>query len=59
MTLGNLKIFKEFKIHHCSQHWLDLKKVVAPLEKENKNPLLPMTFAQFAQKIIINKQIND
>ncbi len=32
---------------------------MAPLENENKNPLLSMTFGQFAKKIIINKQIND
>jgi hypothetical protein len=43
MTLHNLKIFKTFKTNCCQQHWLNLKKVMAPLMKmEKKNPpLLP------------------
>jgi hypothetical protein len=37
MTLCNLKIFKTFKTNYCQQHWLNLKKVMAPLMKNEKN----------------------
>jgi hypothetical protein len=44
MALRDLKIFKTFKTHCCQQHWLNLKKVMTPLTKnEKKTPLLPMT----------------
>jgi hypothetical protein len=45
MILHSFKIFKSFKTHCCQQHWLILKKIMAPLmknEKKKKTPLLPM-----------------
>ncbi len=43
MTLHSFKNFKMFKTHCCQQHWLNLKKVMAPLmNNEKKTPLLPM-----------------
>jgi len=46
MTLGSLNIFKTFKTHYCQQHWLNLKKIMAPsMKNEKKKPLLlPTTF---------------
>jgi hypothetical protein len=36
-------MFKTFKTHCCQQHWLNLKKVMAPLMKNKKKiSLLPM-----------------
>jgi hypothetical protein len=44
MTLHSLNIFKTFKTHNCQQYWLNLKKVMAPLTKnEKKTLLLPTT----------------
>jgi hypothetical protein len=37
MTLCSLKIFKTFKTNYSQQHWLNLKKVMAPLMKNEKN----------------------
>jgi len=36
MTLYSFKIFKTFKTHFCQQHLLNLKKVMAPLMKNEK-----------------------
>ncbi len=42
VTLHIFKIFKTFKTNCCQQHWLNLKKFMAPLTKnEKKPPLLP------------------
>ncbi len=41
MTFCSIKIFKTFKTNCCQQHWLHLKKVMAPLKKnENKNCII-------------------
>ncbi len=41
MTLHSFKIFKTFKTHCCQQHWLNLKKIMAPFMKnEKKNPFV-------------------
>jgi hypothetical protein len=40
MTLGSLNIFKTFKTHHCQQHWLNLKKIMAPSMKNEKQTLI-------------------
>jgi hypothetical protein len=41
MTLNSFKIFKTFKTHYCQQHWLNLKKIMAPsMKNEKKNPLI-------------------
>ncbi len=37
MTLRSLNISKTFKIHCCQQHWLNLKKIMAPSTKNEKN----------------------
>ncbi len=45
MTVGSLKIFKRFKTHRCQQRYINLTKVVPPLNKKTKiPPLLSMTF---------------
>jgi hypothetical protein len=36
MTLHNLNISKTFKIHYSQQHWLNLKKIMAPFTKNGK-----------------------
>jgi hypothetical protein len=36
MILHSFKIFKSFKTHCCQQHWLILKKIMAPLMKNEK-----------------------
>jgi hypothetical protein len=36
MPLCILKISKTFKTHCCQQHWLNLKKIMAPLMKNEK-----------------------
>ncbi len=43
MTLHSFKIFKTFKTNCCQKYWLNLKKVMAPLTKneKKKTPLLP------------------
>jgi len=44
MTLHRFKIYKTFKTHYRQQHWLNLKKVIAPLIKnEKQTSLLPTT----------------
>jgi hypothetical protein len=41
MTLHSFKMFKILKTHCCQQHWLNLKKVMAPLTKnEKKTPIV-------------------
>ncbi len=41
MTLCTFKMFKTLKTHSCQQHWLNLKKVMAPLMKnEEKIPIV-------------------
>jgi hypothetical protein len=49
MTLGSLKISKTFKTNCC---WLNLKKIMAPLVKnEKKNPpLLPTIVIHMFEK---------
>jgi hypothetical protein len=36
MTLHSFKISKTFKTNCCQQYWLNLKKVMAPLTKNEK-----------------------
>jgi len=50
MTLHSFKKSKTFKTHYCQQHWLNLKKVMAPLTKNEKKNLVP-----FFPMIIINR----
>ncbi len=41
MTLHSFKIYKTFKIHCYQQHWLNLKKIMAPSTKnEKKHPIV-------------------
>jgi hypothetical protein len=40
MTLCSFKISKMFKTHRCPQHWLNLKKIMAPLMKNEKKNLI-------------------
>jgi hypothetical protein len=36
MTLHSFKISKPFKTHYYQQHWLNLKKIMAPLTNNEK-----------------------
>jgi hypothetical protein len=48
MTLHSLKISKIFKTHCYQQHWLNLKKVMAPLMKnEKKKPYCAIDIYKF------------
>jgi hypothetical protein len=41
MTLHSFFLKKTFKTNCCQQHWLNLKKVKAPLTKnEKENPIV-------------------
>ncbi len=52
MTLCSSKTFKTFKPHYCQQHWLNFKKVMAPLtnNEKKKTSLLPVTFINRFEK---------
>jgi hypothetical protein len=53
MTLvHSLKISKTFKTYYCQQHGLNLKKIMAPFTKNEKEnpPLLPMTIINMFER---------
>ncbi len=52
MTLHSLKTSKTFKTHCCQQHWLNLKKIMAPLMNNKKKiRLLLMTVINWFENI--------
>jgi len=38
MTLSSVELYKRFKTHYCQQQCLNLKTVMAPSMKIEKNP---------------------